>query len=88
MILFCEDLAPFISQVDSEDDKLGAHINLSKTVPSGTSKAPSILESLLQDLPDKWRNWIVRGIFSLLMISFFLIVIYGGPLALMITVSL
>lgn len=73
-------------QVDSEDDKLGASVNLSKDVPTGTDKAPSALEFLLQDLPEKWRNWVVRGIFSLLMISFFLVVIYGGPLALMITV--
>jgi phosphatidate cytidylyltransferase len=71
--------------VDSEDDKLGAAVNLSKTVPTGTDKAPSVLEFFLQDLPEKWRNWVVRGIFSWLMISFFLIVIYGGPLALMIT---
>lgn len=62
-------------------------IDLSGTIPSGTDKAPGILDQMLQDLPDKWRNWVVRGIFSFLMLIFFLVVIYGGPLALMITVS-
>ncbi|KAG5891600.1 hypothetical protein JTB14_032543 [Gonioctena quinquepunctata] len=75
------------SEIDSEDDKIGRKdsMDLSDNIPSGTDKAPSVLDSLLQDLPDKWRNWIVRGIFSFLMLTFFLVVIYGGPLALMIT---
>nr|CAI5823166.1 unnamed protein product [Callosobruchus analis] len=75
------------SEIDSEDDKNGRKesIDLSSNIPSGTNKAPHMLESLLQDLPDKWKNWVVRGVFSFLMLSFFLVVIYGGPLALMIT---
>ncbi|CAG9825205.1 unnamed protein product [Phaedon cochleariae] len=75
------------SEIDSEDDKNGrkGSIDLSSNIPTGTNKAPFMLEMLLQDLPDKWRNWVVRGIFSFLMLTFFLVVIYGGPLALMIT---
>ncbi|XP_018568907.1 phosphatidate cytidylyltransferase, photoreceptor-specific [Anoplophora glabripennis] len=75
------------SEIDSEDDKMGrkGSIDLSGSIPSGTDKAPSILDQMLQDLPDKWRNWVVRGIFSFLMLVFFFVVIYGGPLALMIT---
>lgn len=79
-----------VIKVDSEDDKSLEQkpiIDLSNTIASGTNKAPSLLESFLKDLPDRWRNWFVRGIFSLIMITFFAIVIYGGPLALMITVS-
>lgn len=47
-------------------------------------------------LPDKyklfdclysWKNWVIRGIFTFLMIGGFCLIIYGGPLALMITVS-
>ncbi|KAJ8977544.1 hypothetical protein NQ317_012923 [Molorchus minor] len=66
------------SEIDSEDDKgdRKQSIDLSGTISTGTNKTPSILQSLVEDLPDKWRNWVVRGIF---------IVIYGGPLALMIT---
>ncbi|XP_018319457.1 phosphatidate cytidylyltransferase, photoreceptor-specific [Agrilus planipennis] len=74
--------------IDSEDDKhLDPKIstNLSDTIPSGTNKAPLILELLMKGLPDRWKNWFVRGIFTILMIFFFGIVIYGGPLALMIT---
>ncbi|XP_017784717.1 PREDICTED: phosphatidate cytidylyltransferase, photoreceptor-specific [Nicrophorus vespilloides] len=72
------------SNVDSEDDK-SPKSDLSNAIPTGTNKAPSVLETVLNSLPDRWRNWVVRGIFSLIMISFFCIVIYGGPLALMIT---
>lgn len=35
-----------------------------------------------------WRNWIIRTIFTWFMIAGFCLIIYGGPLALMITVSL
>lgn len=35
----------------------------------------------------RWRNWVIRGVFTFLMISGFGLIIYGGPLALMITVS-
>lgn len=75
------------SEIDSEDDKNGrkGSVDLSGTIPTGTNKAPFLLETVLQDLPDRWRNWVVRGIFSFLMLTFFFVVIYGGPLALMIT---
>ncbi|XP_019867058.1 phosphatidate cytidylyltransferase, photoreceptor-specific [Aethina tumida] len=73
--------------IDSEDDKIEQKLStdLSSTIPSGTDKAPGLLATCLQDLPDKWRNWVIRGIFSLIMIGFFFLVIYGGPLALMLT---
>lgn len=77
-------------QIDSEDDKheFRPETDLSKTIPTGTDKMPSLLEKILLDLPTRWRNWIIRGIFSIIMISFFCLVIYGGPLALMMTVSM
>lgn len=34
----------------------------------------------------RWKNWVIRGIFTLIMILAFCLIIYGGPLALMITV--
>lgn len=72
--------------IDSEDDKIPkAAVDLSGTIPTGTDKAPGLLEWLVRDLPDRWRNWAVRAIFSMVMIFFFFLVIYGGPLALMIT---
>lgn len=35
----------------------------------------------------RWKNYIIRGIFTLIMILGFCLIIYGGPLALMITVN-
>uniref|UniRef100_A0A8W7Q403 Phosphatidate cytidylyltransferase n=1 Tax=Anopheles coluzzii TaxID=1518534 RepID=A0A8W7Q403_ANOCL len=32
-----------------------------------------------------WKNWVIRGIFTMIMISGFCLIIYGGPLALMVT---
>lgn len=72
-------------ELDSEDDKsLGQNINLSSTIPTGTDKSPEMLDSALAYLPEKWRNWVIRGIFTWLMIFFFAGLVYAGPLALMI----
>ena len=43
------------------------------------------LEGVLGALPPRWRNWVIRGIFTWLMIGGFGLIIYGGPLALMLT---
>ena len=48
---------------------------------------PSNLEGALGNLPPKWKNWVIRGVFTWLMIGGFGLIIYGGPLALMLTVS-
>lgn len=69
---------------DSEDDK----IDVSHVIPQGTDKTPEVLDSALSGLPARWRNWIIRGIFTLLMIGLFGLIIYWGPLALMITTLL
>nr|SVE75702.1 EOG090X04NQ [Daphnia hispanica] len=73
--------------LDSEDDKsLGNKVDLSNTIPSGTDKAPELLDATLSSLPPKWRNWVIRGIFTWVMIFGFALVIYAGPLALMLVV--
>ena len=36
--------------------------------------------------PSRWRNWVIRGIFTWVMIGGFGFIIYGGPLVLMLTV--
>lgn len=50
-----------------------------------------MVESILQKrnflFVYRWKNYIIRGIFTFIMISGFCLIIYGGPLALMITVS-
>ena len=80
----------FRLQVDSEEERLPdeKYIDeLSKTMPKGTDKTPEVLESALQGLPERWKNWIIRGIFTTIMICGFGFIIYLGPFALMITVS-
>ena len=40
--------------LDSEDDKsVGAKIDLSSDIPTGTDKAPELLDSILAYLPPK-----------------------------------
>lgn len=76
-------------QIDSEDDKSPDEkpiSDLSSTIPKGTDKSPPVLGEVLKDVPDRWKNWIIRGIFTWLMIGGFCVIIYGGPLALMVTV--
>merc|ERR1711988_2088125 len=45
----------------------------------------SKLEEALGKLPPRWKNWVIRGVFTWLMIGGFGLIIYGGPLALMLT---
>lgn len=54
----------------------------------GQDKAPELLETALVGLPPRWKNWVIRGIFTWLMIGGFGLIIYGGPLALMLTTFL
>lgn len=74
--------------IDSEEEKLPDEKyveELAKTIPQGTDKTPEMLGSALKDLPDRWKNYVIRGIFTWIMICGFALIIYGGPLALMIT---
>ncbi|XP_015121434.1 phosphatidate cytidylyltransferase, photoreceptor-specific [Diachasma alloeum] len=71
--------------VESEDDGKLEVDELVKTLPQGTDHTPSILGNVLSGLPERWKNWVIRGIFTWLMIGGFGLIIYGGPLALMVT---
>jgi hypothetical protein len=43
--------------LDSEDDKsLGKKVDLSSTIPSGTDKAPEMLDATLSALPPRQEN--------------------------------
>ena len=35
----------------------------------------------------RWRNWVIRGFFTFVMITSFLFIVYLGPLALVVLVS-
>ena len=66
------------------DDKPTVTEDIAKTI--GQDKSPDALDQALGGLPPRWKNWVIRGIFTWLMIGGFCLIIYGGPLALMITV--
>ncbi|KAG8237375.1 hypothetical protein J437_LFUL013010 [Ladona fulva] len=75
-------------EFDSEDDKTPDEKyveEIAQVVPQGTDKTPEVLDSALKGLSARWRNWVIRGIFTWLMIGGFCLIIYGGPLALMVT---
>ncbi|CAG2165131.1 unnamed protein product [Oppiella nova] len=70
--------------VDSEDDRLIDETNIGdvmRQVPQSTDQINVILDSL----PARWRNYVVRTVFTCLMVSGFCLIIYLGPLALMFT---
>lgn len=74
--------------VDSDDDKMPDESNiedLMKGLPQASDKTNIILDKVLSTFPTKWRNYIVRSIFTLVMVSCFCGIIYCGPLALMFT---
>eukprot|EP00061_Rhincodon_typus_P018060 g47068.t1 len=52
------------------------------TVPS-VDNTPEVLNKALSGLSSRWKNWWVRGILTLAMISFFFLIIYLGPMVLM-----
>uniref|UniRef100_A0A0N4U714 Phosphatidate cytidylyltransferase n=1 Tax=Dracunculus medinensis TaxID=318479 RepID=A0A0N4U714_DRAME len=56
---------------------------LTKSIPQGSDTLGCCVDSVLLNLPQRWRNWIVRGIFSILMVSFFIYIIKLGPTWLM-----
>lgn len=79
---------PSVDNVDSDgEDKLIDESNIEdlvKELPQSSDKTVQFLDNMLAVLPNRWRNYIVRSIFTLLMVIGFGLVIYWGPLALMI----
>lgn len=79
--------------VTSEDDEMeplpaqpsGKHMLKDK---STMEICVAYLENHLQGLPPHWRNWVVRGIFSVIMISFFVNIVRMGPMAISILIVL
>ncbi|XP_050393695.1 phosphatidate cytidylyltransferase, photoreceptor-specific isoform X1 [Patella vulgata] len=73
-------------QSDEEDDLAPGETTDPSTIPQGTEKTPDVLDGALKDINPRWRNWIIRGIFTWVMIFAFGFVIYMGPLALVLLV--
>ncbi|XP_050829692.1 phosphatidate cytidylyltransferase 1 isoform X2 [Serinus canaria] len=55
-------------------------------VPPPTDSTPEILKRALSGLSARWKNWWIRGILSLAMISGFFLIIYLGSFMLMLLV--
>ncbi|KAL3875703.1 hypothetical protein ACJMK2_033631 [Sinanodonta woodiana] len=69
---------------EDEDEELSREMGVSAPteLSQGTDKTTEALDEALKDLTPRWRNWIIRGIFTWLMIFGFAFIIYLGPLAL------
>ncbi|KAM6959394.1 phosphatidate cytidylyltransferase 1 [Aplochiton taeniatus] len=55
-------------------------------VPPSTDNTPKCLNKALEGLPPRWKNWWIRGVLSLAMISGFFLIIYLGPIMLILVV--
>lgn len=75
-----------VPNASDTDDRATIGDDIGKTI--GQDKPPDALDHALSGLPPRWKNWIIRGIFTWLMIGGFILIIYGGPLALMLTTFL
>lgn len=55
-------------------------------VPPSVDNTPQCLNKALEGLSSRWKNWWIRGILSLTMISGFFLIIYLGPIMLIMVV--
>uniref|UniRef100_A0A4W3HEU9 Phosphatidate cytidylyltransferase n=1 Tax=Callorhinchus milii TaxID=7868 RepID=A0A4W3HEU9_CALMI len=78
-------LVPQELETEFRNDDGGVSRNSSE-VPLSTDNTPEVLNKALSGLSSRWKNWWVRGILTLAMITFFFIIIYLGPLVLMMIV--
>ena len=74
-------------------DKINTDVGLGGDLVSGTvmkdvkkQDNSSKFEDVFGYLPKRWKNWVIRVIFTFVMIGGFGLIIYSGPLALMIMV--
>ncbi|XP_078495229.1 phosphatidate cytidylyltransferase 2-like [Ciona intestinalis] len=56
--------------------------------PKPKDETPEFMKEALKDLTPRWRNWWIRGLFTILMIGYFGLVIYLGTFAFMASVIL
>lgn len=60
--------------------------DLMSKLPQGSDKMGFILDKFLSYIPERWQNWVVRGIFTIIMIALFSFIIHKGPLYLVLLV--
>ncbi|XGW30825.1 hypothetical protein V3C99_009634 [Haemonchus contortus] len=56
---------------------------LMKIIPQDTGSMGELVDSVLTPLPPRWRNWVVRGVFTIIMVSMFSFIVSRGPTWLM-----
>ncbi|PIO71810.1 hypothetical protein TELCIR_06287, partial [Teladorsagia circumcincta] len=56
---------------------------LMKIIPQDTGSMGEMVDSVLTPLPPRWRNWVVRGVFTLIVVSMFSFIVSRGPACLM-----
>ncbi|KAL4623280.1 phosphatidate cytidylyltransferase 1-like [Arapaima gigas] len=79
-----EDRLGLVGEPDGEAD--GDSKADTPEVPPSVDNTPQCLNKALEGLSSRWRNWWIRGILSLTMISGFFPIIYLGPIMLIIVV--
>ncbi|KAK0051831.1 phosphatidate cytidylyltransferase photoreceptor-specific [Biomphalaria pfeifferi] len=72
---------PSIQTSASDTDEDDLPVKPSKPMANQTQSS-DVLDNALKDLSPRWRNWMIRGIFTWVMILGFAVLIYFGPLAL------
>ncbi|KAG1695335.1 Phosphatidate cytidylyltransferase, photoreceptor-specific [Nymphon striatum] len=76
-------------QSESEDDRTFEEKvvdQVAKEIHPEKDKSHTALENALAGFSTRWKNWIIRGIFSCIMMFGFGLIIWLGPVALMFTI--
>ncbi|XP_006817141.1 phosphatidate cytidylyltransferase 2-like [Saccoglossus kowalevskii] len=84
-----DDVAPKTTAASSHippqvDDILPNLDDKKPLIPPQQDTVPEVLKGL----PPRWRNWIIRGIWSIIMVAGFLLIIWIGPLGLVALIML
>ncbi|XP_055685697.1 phosphatidate cytidylyltransferase, photoreceptor-specific-like [Lutzomyia longipalpis] len=86
---FRHDFSETRTTTDEEEEEQlpgATTIHNTKDVPQGSDRVPEMLKHLLIRLPQRWRNALVRSIFGFVMISLFSLIIYLGPIGLIVLI--
>ncbi|PAV91049.1 hypothetical protein WR25_01260 isoform C [Diploscapter pachys] len=61
---------------------------MKNVIPQDTGSLGTMIDSILEPLPPRWRNWVVRGVFTIIMVSSFTYIVNRGTTWLMFLVFL
>ncbi|CAD6194530.1 unnamed protein product [Caenorhabditis auriculariae] len=85
-----EDVRPTSDESDMEailhdEDRMERY---TKSIPQDKGSLGEFADSFLESLPPRWRNWVVRGVFTFIMVSMFSFLVNRGATWLMALVFL